>query len=163
MVFLMAIFTSCCYPEKSKCFSAVDCQAGSFEIFDALKRNFNRDYWTSIQRYRSDTNTSPTPTTTKSDISVGEKSLRLFSLSPLVDAQPSKSQINNSAFPLSSPTSTIQTIKHTSRKKGKTIVLTSIPYNQELEQSFEIKKKLINKAVQRRRTKKKNKKNYPQR
>lgn len=97
--------------------------------------------------HRATNNTSPTPTTLKGDISVGEKTPEKTNIVPAFDAQPSTSQMNDSAFRLCSPTAIIpipqtnQNIKRISRKKGKTVVLTSTPYKEELEQSLKTKNK----------------------
>lgn len=66
---------------------------------------------------------------------------------PIVDPQPGTSKMNDSAFPRSGPRTFIpvpkidQKTKRSSRKKGKTAILTSTPYKEELEQSLQEKKK----------------------
>lgn len=128
--------------------SAVDCQAEpSNNISDVRKGNSNNNSCTAIEQHRSDNNTSPIFLTSKATIPVGEKTPEKIETNSAIEPQPSTSRMNDSSFPLSSPTAIIpipqtrQTVKRVRRKKGKTVILTSTPYKDELEESVEAKNK----------------------
>lgn len=127
--------------------SAVDCQAGPSKISDAPKQNPDNSC-TTIELHKSNNNASPTLITSKGTIPVGEKTPEKIETLPAIQPQPSTSRIiNDSTFPLSSPTAIIpipqtnQAMKRATRTKGKTVILTSTPYKDELEQSIEAKNK----------------------